>query len=776
MTFNKFLILFLLPFGVLGQGKFTVSGYIFDEITGEPLMGAHINEKVSKLGTTSNEAGFYSLTIPESDSILLVVSFIGYEEKTERITKTQSINFKLKPGLDINEVTVIQSTGGDFIRKNEMSTVKLQPKQIKKLPGFFGETDIMKVLQLTPGVQSGGEAKSDIFVRGGSPDQNLILLDGIPLYYVSHFGGFISIFNTDAIQDVNLIKGGFPARYGNRLSSVLEIRMKEGNSNKLTTQGTIGLLSSKLLFEGPLVREKATFMVSARKNLVPVFKIFDAGIDYNFYDFNIKATCKLSVKDKIFLSAYSGKDNVSVINSFHTENVRQSDSRKNSWGNQFIGLKWNRIFSQKLFGTSTIAYVGYNNKNKFDYTLKNDTLTDRLESQVSSGITDIMFKSDFNWYLKPKFNIRFGQNITFHQFVPNDENFYAEMNNQPDVNRVYNSREQALEIGFYGENNLTLKNFGFNIGFRFSSYHMKSQNYFSLEPRALLNYIVSDNFSVKYSWARMNQYIHLLTYSGVGMPNDYWMPSNQTVKPEESTQNTLGFNSVILDGNLEFSLETYYKKMNHLITFKAGESLIGNLKDWTKTIEQEGKGNAYGLEFFLQKPRGKTTGWLSTTISKSDRVFTHLNEGRAFPFKYDRLIDASLVIVQELTKNINFSGNWSYGSGYPVTLPTERYNSEVGDVFVFEKINSYRMRDYHRLDLAVNISKETSWGEQTWSFSIFNVYNRRNPYYYYFDREHLISIDNSGGGIRVTGVEGDMRLLQKSLFRFFPSFAYSFKF
>jgi hypothetical protein len=776
MTFNKFLILFLLPFGVLGQGKITVSGYIFDEITGEPLIGAHIKEKVSKLGTTSNEAGFYSLTIPESDSFLLVVSFIGYEEKTERITKTQSINFKLKPGLDINEVTVIQSAGGDFIRKNEMSTVKLQPKQIKKLPGFFGETDIMKVLQLTPGVQSGGEAKSDIFVRGGSPDQNLILLDGIPLYYVSHFGGFISIFNTDAIQDVNLIKGGFPARYGNRLSSVLEIRMKEGNSNKLTTQGTIGLLSSKLLFEGPLVREKASFMVSARKNLLPVFKILDAGIDYNFYDFNAKSTFKVSEKDKIFLSAYSGNDNVSVINSFNAENISQRDNRTNSWGNQFVALKWNRIFSDKLFGTNTIAYVGYNNKNNFDYTLKRDTLTDRLESQVSSGITDIMFKSDFNWYLKPRFNIRFGQHLTFHRFMPNDENFYAEMNNQPDVNRVYNSRGQALETGLYGENNLTLKNFGFNIGLRFSSYHIKSQNYFSLEPRTLLNYIVSDNFSVKYSWARMNQYIHLLTYSGVGMPNDYWMPSNQTVKPEESTQNTLGFNSVIMDGNLEFSLETYYKKMNHLISFKAGESLIGNLKDWTKTIEQEGKGTAYGLEFFLQKPRGKTTGWLSTTISKSDRVFTHLNEGRTFPFKYDRLIDASLVIVQELTKNINFSGNWSYGSGYPVTLPTERYNSEVGDVFVFEKINSYRMRDYHRLDLAVNISKETSWGEQTWSFSIFNVYNRRNPYYYYFDREHLISIDNSGGGIRVTGVEGDMRLLQKSLFRFFPSFAYSFKF
>jgi len=776
MTLNKFLILFLLPLGLLGQGKITVSGYVFDEITGEPLIGAHVNDKVSKLGTVSNEAGFYSLTIPQSDSALIIVSFIGYEKKMERISKTQLINFKLSPGIEISEVTVIQSAGGDFIRKNEMSAVKLQPKQVNKLPGFFGETDIMKVLQLTPGVQSGGEAKSDIFVRGGSPDQNLILLDGVPLYYVGHFGGFLSIFNTDAIHEVNLVKGGFPARFGNRLSSVLEISMKEGNSSKLTTHGTLGLLSSKLLFEGPLVRDKASFMISARKNLVPVFKILDAGIDYNFYDFNAKATFKVSEKDKIFLSAYSGNDNVSVKNSFNAENMSQRDNRTNSWGNQFVALKWNRIFSSKLFGTNTIAYVGYNNKNDFDYTLKRDTLTDRLESQIRSGITDILFKSDFNWYLKPRFNIRFGQHLTFHRFMPNDEKFNADMNGQPGVKRVYNSQEQALETGFYGENNVTLKNFGFNFGMRFSSYHIKSQNYFSLEPRALLNYIVSDNFSIKYSWSRMNQYIHLLTYSGVGMPNDYWMPSNQTVKPEGSIQNTLGINSVIMDGNLEVSLESYYKKMNHLITFKAGESLIGNLKDWTKTIEQEGNGTAYGLEFFLQKPRGKTTGWLSTTISKSDRVFVHLNEGKSFPFKYDRLIDASLVIIEEVTKNISLSGNWSYGSGYPVTLPTERYPGELGDVLVFEKVNSFRMRDYHRLDIAVNISKETSWGEQTWTFSIFNVYNRRNPYYYYFDREHLVSIDNSGGGIRVTGIEGDMRLLQKSLFRFFPSFAYSFKF
>lgn len=770
------LIYILFMFTGLCQEKMTLNGYVFDIKTKEPLIGANVYVIKSKSGTATNESGYYSLTLPKGDTLLVTISFIGYNTQTLKLKISEFNNFYLIPGIDVGEITVTQHRNENFIRNNETSVVKIQPKQIDKLPNFFGESDIIKALQLTPGIQSGGEGKSDLYVRGGSSDQNLILLDGVPLYYVAHFGGFLSIFNTDAVSDINMIKGGFPARFGNKLSSVLEIRMKEGNSKRISFQGTVGLLSSKLLVEGPIVKEKSSFMFSIRKNLIPVFKIFDTGTGYNFYDLNAKLNYKPTNKDKLILSFYMGNDNVSVENQIQINSFKQNDIRANSWGNKLASINWNHVFSKKLFGNNTFAFVSYHNKNYFNYSISSDSISESIENQISSGINDFIFKTDFNWFINPAYNLRFGQMITYHEFIPNNENYSVKNFDQSDIHLVFNSKESAFETSLYAENNFSLNKFGGNFGARFSSYHADGQNYFSLEPRILLNYIPFNTFSVKYSYSQMNQYIHMLSYSGVGMPNDYWMPSNEHIEPENSIQNTLGINTIFFEGLLNFSLDFYHKKMKNLLSFKEGESLVGQLENWTTSVEKNGEGVSKGVELFLQKPAGKTSGWIGTTLSKSDRYFVNLNNGKPFPHKYDRLLDLSIVVVQELTKGITLSGNWTYGTGYPVTITNERYPGEKGDIFVYDEINSFRMRDYHRLDLGLNIWKKTSWGEQTWTLSIFNVYNRKNPYYYYFNNETINNTEISNGGIVVSGNKGNVHLYQKSLFSFFPSFAYSFKF
>lgn len=754
------------------QEQTTVSGYVFDNNTFEPLIGANIVESLSKRGTISNEYGFYSLTVPKSDSATIIVSFIGYKVVVEKLENKDINNFYLTPGLDLGEVTVSTKKGGGFIRKNGIGTIKLGVKQVKQLPNFFGEADIIKALQLTPGIQSGGEAKSNLYVRGGSPDQNLILFDDVPLYYIAHFGGFFSIFNTDAVSDIEMIKGGFPARYGNRLSSVLDIRMKNGNLNKISVQGSIGLMSSKILLEGPIIKEKLSFVVSARKNLVPIFKIMGTGINYGFYDINAKLSYILTKEDKLFLSFYLGDDNVGIKNKLSYQGIKQKDKRSAIWGNKMGSLRWNHVFSKKLFSNTTFAYTSYQYRNGFSYSLNSDSINSKIKSKVTSGINDAILKMDFTWYLNSNYQLRFGQVAKLHRFIPNNEDYFFESNDQITADTTYTSELSAVETAIYCENNFKLKRFGANIGFRFSSYHIKNKNYYSLEPRILLNFIISDNLSIKYSYSRMNQFVHLLSYSGVGMPSDYWMPSNGTVKPEESVQNTFGIYKTLPNGEYEVSLESYYKTMNNLVAFKAGESLISRLNNWTDAVEKGGEGDAYGVELLVQKLTGKTTGWIGATVAKSTREFDNLNNGKPFPFKYDRLFDISIVVFREIKKNITISGTWTYGSGYPVTLATGRYNSELGDVYVYDNINSFRMRDYHRLDLAVNLKAKTSWGERVWTISIFNAYNRRNPYYYYFKRELILDAGPNGP----IGSQGNYHLYQKSLFPFFPSVAYSFKF
>jgi hypothetical protein len=770
LFFNIILLFFSLS--LFSQNKTTISGFVYDKNTGEVLIGANLIEKKSETGTVSNEYGFYSLFVLSNDSLEIEITYLGYKQLNVKLpgNHNKQVDFNLVPSeIALKDVTIVASRVNNIVKSNETGVVRLPMKDIKTLPNLFGEVDIIKAYQMTPGVQSGGEAKSELYVRGGSPDQNLILLDDVPLYYVAHFGGFFSVFNADAINDVKLIKGGFPARYGSRLSSVLDIRMKEGNTQKLTVQGTIGLLSSKLSIEAPIIKDKMSFILSARKNLLPIFKIMGTGISYNFYDINAKLNYRLSKKDKLFFSYYMGDDNISM--SEKTDITKNNTTVK--WGNTLLAFRWNHVYNNKLFSNLTLSNTYYRYKNIFEYSINTDSLYRNLNNSLLTGINDLSLKLDFSYIINPKLNFRFGTNSIYHTFIPNDEHFSQEGTGLVSTKENYSSSMNAIENAIYLENELKFNPINVNIGLRHSSYHIGSVNYYSFEPRILLNYIIRKDFSVKYSFSKMNQYVHLLAYSGVGIPSDYWMPTNENVKPENAIHNSLGASKTFLNNKFELSLEAYHKTLTNLITFLPGESLIGHLDSWENVIEKNGKGENYGIEIFLQKKIGKTTGWIGATTAKAERTFDNINNGKSYLFKYDRLFDISIAVNHKLKDDIVLSGTWTYGTGYPITLATERYTINGEDIFVYSEKNSFRMRDYHRLDVSANFNKKTKWGERTWSISIFNLYNRQNPYYYYYDRKW---IGNTSSGNTFKPVYDDLKLYQKSLFSIFPSVSYSFKF
>ena len=763
--FVLFIQLFLLS-ALCGQNATTIHGFVYDSETKEVLIGANIYAPILKRGVTTNEYGFYSLTLSVDDSTIVYISVIGYKTDTSKIFKNHQsqIDFYLSVGVFLNDVVINSSKDDNIVNRNETGVVRIPMNDIKALPNLFGEVDIIKAYQLTPGVQSGGEGKSNIYVRGGSPDQNLILLDDVPLYNITHFGSFISVFNADAINDVKLIKGGFPARYGSRLSSILDVRMKEGNMQKLEMQGAVGLLSSKLSIEAPIIKDKSSFIISARKNTLPIFKIMQTGIGYSFYDINAKLNYKLSLRNKLFMSYYMGDDVVSM-------KVKEANTmNKNSvkWGNTLGSFRWNHIFNDKLFGNLTVSDTYYRFKTIYDYSLTSDITSKTINSTLNSGINDLSCKMDLSHVINTKTSFKYGVNSTYHKFIPNDQHYLQSDNNIETINKKYSSSFNALENAAYVENELKLKRLSTNFGIRYSSYHVKDKNYYSFEPRALLNFILRKDLSIKYSFAKTSQYVHLLTYSGTGVPSDYWMPTNENIKPESALQHTLGVNKTFRDGAFEVSLEAYYKTINNLITFKPGESLLGNLDSWEKVVETNGKGTNYGIEFFLQKVQGNTTGWVGATVSKAERMFDNINNGEAFPFKYDRPVDLTFVLNHKFKKNITLSITWSYGTGYPVTLATEHYTINGEEIFVYDKVNSYRMRDYHRLDFAANFPKRTKWGERIWSISILNIYNRKNAYYYYYNREII--------GNNFIPIYSEWKLYQRSLFGILPTLSYSFKF
>lgn len=793
--FNKSLLLVLfttLNCHFIFSQKITLSGYITDASTGERLINANILDSNSKKGTTSNDYGFYSLSTT-TNSTTISISYLGYVtlKKNISLKKNTTLNIQLVPeSYSLGEVEISASKEVPIEKRNEISTISIPTKQIKKLPALGGEVDVLKVLQLMPGVQSGNEGASGLYVRGGSPDQNLTLLDGVPLYYVNHLGGFISTFNIDAINNIKLTKGGFPAQYGGRLSSVLDIRMKDGNMNKFQGSGMIGLLATKLSVEGPIKKDTTSYMISARRMLYdlftrPISKLTSDGFGfgYTFYDFNAKINHKFSDKDRIYISTYLGHDR--AIGSYNDKVSKFKSSLQ--WGNNLAAFRWNHLFNQKLFSNTTVSYTHYKFSTKNLDIEKDDNKETESFSSFFSGIYDLGIEANFDYFVTSNYTLKFGTNNIYHSFKPGTSRSKEKENGNNVMDfKSRNDDAFAWENAVYIENDLKIgQRIITNFGLRGVNYNIGDVNYFSVEPRLLATILIAKNTSLKTAYSKMQQNVHLLTGTGVGVPNDLWMPSTKTVAPQKSEQWSIGIAKSIKNDIYEFSLEGYTKKMTNMIAYKEGISSINTSTNWQNLIEKNGNGNSYGVELLLQKKQGRTTGWIGYTWSKTDRQFENINNGVSFPYKYDRRHDASVVFSHKLNEKIDISATWVYGTGAAYTLPIAKYQilaendnsttyppynptNDTEEIYIYGKRNAERMRAFHKLDVGINFKKEKKWGERTWNVSIYNIYNRQNPYYYFVENEYGFSNN--------TSTIINTKIKQQSLFPIIPSVSYNFKF
>lgn len=813
----KFNIVFL--FCVWGffsfSQNFSISGYVKDKSNGESAPGATILIKEIKKATSANQYGFYSLTVPKGQ-YTVVFSLLGYK------TYTQSINLEKNISLNINlnsaeeqlgEVEVTTDKPDQNIQSSQMSSINLDMTEIKKIPAFMGEVDVLKTIQLIPGVKSAGEGNSGFYVRGGGPDQNLILLDEAPVYNASHLMGFFSVFNGDAIKNVNLIKGGMPAQYGGRLSSVLDISMKEGNNQTFHATGGVGVIASRLTLEGPLKKDKSSFIVSARRTYIdvlskPFFKPGSpfAGTSYFFYDLNAKINYKFSDKDRVYLSAYFGRD------IFKFNDAEAKFKTTIPWGNATACLRWNHLFNSKLFSNASLIYTNYD----FAFGAEEDN----FELTIKSGIKDWNFKYDVNYFPNPRHNIKVGFNYIFHTFIPTSVSAKQgeTVFDLGNVIKLY-SHDAAVYAGDDWEITEKLKvNYGLRFGYfaqvgPFTRYTKdflgkasdtiiykkgkKVVDYNGLEPRISMRYSFTKSFSVKASYTKNYQYIHLATMSSVSLPTDVWMPSTEAIKPQISTQYALGVFKNFKDNEYESSIEIYYKDMLNQVDYKEGAQPSDNVYDNPDNAFTYGKGWAYGAEFFLKKRTGKFTGWIGYTLSWTWRQFNEINYGLPFLAKYDRRHDASLVLTYDYSKKWNFGLVWVYGTGNRGTLPNGFFLYEGSLSSDYGLRNSYQFPAYHRLDLNITYfpdrqkhlvkkrlrmekryakkGKDTSkivlprkWlknYENSYTLSIFNAYNRYNPYFIYYSRTG----DFLNGDLNITAK-------QVSLFPILPSITWNFKF
>jgi hypothetical protein len=785
------ILLSLIPLLVFAQnksgsasGRVTLNGYVRDSLSGELIIGATITINGQGKGVTSNQYGFYSITL-DPGTYHLSISHISYVQKTVEFTfdADKSFNFDLLPRSSLNtEVIVYANRRRDANVKNaEMGRIDLSINRIKNIPAFMGEVDILKAIQLLPGVRNAGEGNAGFYVRGGGPDQNLIMLDDAVVYNTGHLFGFFSIFNSDAIKNTSLIKGGMPAQYGGRLSSVLDVAMKDGNINKFQGEGGIGLIASRLSLQGPIVKNKASFMVSARRTYIdaivkPFVKTTSDfyGSGYYFYDLNAKVNYKFSEKDRLYLSGYFGRD------VFDFNNVKRSFRSNIPWGNSTATLRWNHVFNKRLFANTTAVYNNY--KFKFEAAQNN------FELSLASGIRDLNLKTDFDYYPLPQHKIKFGGLYTYHKFIPNilsgkQDSVIFKPNNE--------TEKYANELAAYIQDDWEISDkIKINYGIRWSGFTQigpytkyvrdvdgnkldstvyKSfepvKTYGGLEPRITIRYALNDETSIKAAVNRNYQYIHLVSNAGSTLPTDLWVPSTYIVKPQISWQYTAGLFKNFAENKYETSVEIYYKQMKNQVEYSEGYT--PSLKD----PEEEfvfGDGWSYGAEFFINKTRGKLNGWIGYTLSWTYRKFPDLNGGEKFPARYDRRHDMSIVANYDPGKKWRFGAIFVYGTGAATTLPERFYIIEGVLTQEFSKVNQYRLDAYHRIDLSATytpVPKKKRKVQSNWVFSIYNVYCRYNPYFIYFDQ---------------TGSPYDGTLKvearQVSLFPILPAVTWNFKF
>lgn len=764
------LLLMLLWSCVTFAQNFTLSGRIKDAANGEDLIGAAVVvQGMEGTGVITNTYGFYSITLPKG-TYNVAIQYIGYQSVVKEVvlTKDVSLNIELaEESESLEEVVVSAEAANANVTKTEMSVAKLSPKEVEAVPVIFGEKDIIKMVQLLPGVKTSGEGGSGFSVRGGGLDQNLILLDEAPVYNASHLLGFFSVFNSDAIKDVTLYKGGMPAEYGGRASSVMDVVMKDGNSKRFGASGGIGLISSKLTLEAPIVKDKGSFIISGRRTYADVFLKLSSNEDLKnttlyFYDLNMKANYQITDKDRVYLSGYFGRDKFGFGNDFGF-----------NWGNATGTLRWNHIFNDRLFGNTSLIYSDY------DYEFSIGAGEEQFG--LSSGINDLNLKQDFTYFMNKDNTMSFGANVIRHEFVPGEISSGDESNFSADNIE----RQFALEGAAYVQNEQKVgQRWSFIYGLRYSvfdytgpgtAYEIEDgevastqtyddwetiQLYHGLEPRVSIKYLLNEVSSLKVAYNRNYQYMHLLSNSTSGSPTDRWVPSSNNVKPQIADQVAAGYFRNFTDNMYEFSAEVYYKDMQNLIDYKPGAELIFNSSIETELVYGDGK--AYGLELLLKKTQGKFTGWLSYTLSRSLREFDDIDDGKVFPSRQDRIHDLSITAIYNFHPKWTASANFVFYTGDAVSFPSGRYEVDGVQVPYYTERNGYRFPNYHRMDLGVTwMVKKTKRFESSWNFSVYNVYGRENPYIINFEENEDT---------------GQVEAVQFSLFKAIPSVSYNFRF
>ena len=810
----KLLLLFVFaPLLAMAQNA-TLSGTVTDERTGETLIGATVVDTRSGKGAVTNVYGHYSLTL-RRDSVSLKVSYVGYEPQffNLKLDRNRELNVKLSSSVTLDEVVITAERTGD-VRSAQMSANVMTVEKIKSVPVMFGEADLIKALQLMPGVQSGSEGNSGMYVRGGGPDENLFLLDGVPLYNVSHMGGFFSAFNTDAVKNVTLYKGSFPARFGGRLSAVLDVTQNNGNDKELHGNFSVGLISAKFNLEGPIVKERTTFSLSLRRTYAELFVIpaimwlndatsesepegptvatnakFDAG--YWFYDLNAKVTHKFSDRSRLYASFFSGDDK--IHGKVHTVTSLDEDiylGFANKWGNLVGALRWNYELTPKLFMNLAANYTQYQNSivgSVEKQATPNDPNASTIEGDYNSGIKEATLRADFDFTPSTEHAVKFGTAATRHWFTPEvasaSVNYYdsIQMNRALHVDsNIFSGTVPANEFVLYGEDDWSItETVKLNYGLHLSAFKVQDHFYKSIQPRLSGRVMLADDLSVKVGYARMTQYVHLLSTTSVTLPTDLWVPVTDRVEPMTSDQVAAGI-SYSRSGIADFSIEAYYKKMDNLIEYKDGATFFGSSENWENLV-YSGRGWSYGVEFLIQREFGDLTGWIGYTWSRSMRQFDRpgqvLNGGDPFPAKYDRRHDLSIVLNYKVSPSIDLSATWVFSTGNAASLAMQTYPvaaedpddydegavNPAGSINVIEGRNNYRMPNYHRLDLGANFHKKFKRARRTISVSIYNVYNRQNPYMLYRSRTE-------------TYHGYPMALVQLSIFPILPSVGYTLYF
>ncbi|MBC7912891.1 MAG: TonB-dependent receptor [Pyrinomonadaceae bacterium] len=754
----------------IAQPRFTVNGIVKDASSGETLTGANIVLlELPSAATSSNTYGFYSISAVKGD-YQLIITYTGYQtfSRSVSLDKNLIINIDLKSNVELQEVLISSKAANQQVTDPQMGVEKLNMESIKNVPVLFGEKDILKTIQLLPGIKSAGEGNSGFYVRGGSSDQNLILLDEANVYNASHLLGFFSTFNSDAIKDVSVYKGGMPAQYGGRLASVLDIRMNEGNKNEYTAEGGIGLIASRLKLEGPIKKGRGSFMISGRRTYADLFLKLsqDSSLDGSqlyFYDLNAKANYRINDKNIIYLSGYFGKDVLGIKETFSLD-----------WGNTTATMRLNHLFNDKLFSNTTLIYSDYN------YAIEN--FDNRSDFRVTSIIRDWNLKQDYQYFGGRGHLLRFGLNGNLHQIRPGNITSSASSS----VNNKSIQRKNGLELALYVSDEWKLKNVNLVYGLRLSSFSLlgpgtfysynadgdlsSSKTYASAaavksymipEPRISASYQLKSNKSLKASYTRNTQILHLLSNSTAALPTDLWVMSSNNIKPQIADQVALGYYQNFRNNQYELSAELYYKDMQNQIEYRNAANLRGN-----ENVESEllyGSGRAYGLEFFIKKRLGAFNGWIGYTISRTERKFDKISNGDYFPSKQDRTHDLSLVSIYKISKRLTFSGTFVYNTGNAITFPSGKYQVDEKTLFYYSERNGYRMPDYHRLDINATLDgKVRKRYHSSWTIGCYNVYNRHNAY----------TIDFRDNPDDLTKTQA----VQTALFGIIPSITWNFKF